>query len=990
MIWTMFSRANGAKAMADQSASSRDVSTSQSAAQEGQTEQHSGSRFLPRRIGIYGARSAGKTCYLAAALLGASSSAHGAVVLADEKSRDLLLGHWEKLESGCVPPATALDLSLISASFVLPLQPGGSGQHDSPTQQADTPPDSSSPPPKRRISFEIADFGGRLCERGETGDPALTEEFRNWLKEAHGLLFLLAIDQLQDPQQAKERLLEVDALLNDLMESGPTGQAAVQPIAILVTKWDLVGWLSEHPNPDEELEHLRQFLVERAGDFASGVCDKIKQSGETVKLYPVSTFGGHENGRPRVPLRPFNVHPPLRWVLEQSDYYLYEQAHEQAEAILRQPKYFLWNRYSAAIAVYEQLRREYGIAAGPVHQKLEQQIEPLRTKRLARRRRLKLAVALLVLLGLVIGSCVVDRYRFVDLTGRLKSASEPFPVLQQRVNNYKKSFNPWAKLCGHKKQVDKSWDSYFSELKKDFQALKTSFHNPPDSSTELKKQVDFWEALEKSCAGFKRSYPQAPQEKEVDDYLQTAQMQKRLLHACLDVQALERDWQDASDISAYQLPSFRKRIDELTSRLAQPSEEGNSAVQQAEEALRRIESELQKYESFVAEYQELQKQWSATNRKTEEIFKAIDDFFAKYPENQYARCRTIFDTLKQKRLETRSKVLGGEIAELRKELDRLEKEGLNIADREQGIRDFLAKIEAKLKEPTALGQEITQLGRYAITVLDEAKWQEVVEYEKNNPKAFDDIASLAQQYLNWSPAQVLGLYSNLHTRLGDLQPRHTEEAKKRIGYCIQQHWAELYKAFYERATGVKDAAGISNAENAGREAMNWLSKTRAHYPGFADAYSPPTHLQVEWINQWLRWAENLRNLDTKMSVKGHFSGATTSKVKFSVEIRRPSNSGEDPVMPKVDSPWFGADNGVPVSVPVRGNLRTERRTVTVAYEINDWGPNTKASKEVDLLELFTSLQGRLVIPAEGYKNAPTFQFTCDDLTPPRPPAQKQE
>ena len=77
---------------------------------------------VARTVGIYGPRNAGKTCYLATALLGMSSSPGCSIILADEHSRELLFNSWAALDRGEVPPATELLLNEIAGSIIIETQ----------------------------------------------------------------------------------------------------------------------------------------------------------------------------------------------------------------------------------------------------------------------------------------------------------------------------------------------------------------------------------------------------------------------------------------------------------------------------------------------------------------------------------------------------------------------------------------------------------------------------------------------------------------------------------------------------------------------------------------------------------------------------------------------------------------------------------------------------------------------------------------------------
>jgi|GEM_PF-2205497 len=496
-------------------------------------EKEQGGRYKPRIriIGIYGPRRAGKTCYLATALLGFSTSSSCTVILGDEESRELLLRHWECLERGELPPATELSFSRLCGAVVIPVCEETDLPENSSEVSANEPLTGEQKAPKRRIRFQTRDFGGRLAERTETERPELSKEFKRWLtEEADCLLFFLAVDQLQDSQEAKQRLLEVDTLLDEIMKKSAEGQAIRKPIGILVTKWDLISDLSG--SPEEEGQKLRQFLSDRAGDIGRSVCEKIERAGERVAVFPVSTFGGHVDSKPIHPLRPFNLHEPLVWVLQQSDFYLYEETKREAESALQG----LWKKYSKAIAAYTALKETYGIVEGPIYEKVQAELTRLRQAR--KRRTLRTTI----LGGVILGSLVlygfyrVDQRRYVVLRDRIETRQEAFPDLQSEVQKYLTTWNPWAGLLGHKGDIQGRWKEYCDQMAQDFQALEKLRKSPAPST--LEERYNHHVRLSQMCQDFCRKYPKSPDEEQVQAWQAEAEERRPKLEFCLAVERL--------------------------------------------------------------------------------------------------------------------------------------------------------------------------------------------------------------------------------------------------------------------------------------------------------------------------------------------------------------------------------------------------------------------------------------------------------------------
>lgn len=207
-------------------------------------------------------------------------------------------------------------------------------------------------------------------------------------------------------------------------------------------------------SPEEEEEKLRHFLHTQAADVAESICRKIEKAGDPVRLWPVSTFGGHINGRPIHPLRPYNLHEPLVWLLRQSDWVLWEKTHQQAEKALDS---WLWKNYTQAICLYERLEEEYGLTRGEIGQKVAERIGSLKVQR--RGRTLGMLGAALVAL-VVIAAYVffqVDTYRYCTLLAQLENPTEPYTTLEAYKGNYLRTLNPFASIVRRKTQIANSF-----------------------------------------------------------------------------------------------------------------------------------------------------------------------------------------------------------------------------------------------------------------------------------------------------------------------------------------------------------------------------------------------------------------------------------------------------------------------------------------------------------------------------------------------------
>jgi hypothetical protein len=476
--------------------------------------------------------------------------------LAEESSRELLLHHWESLKKGELPPATELHLKPLAGSVVIstPVAPD-----EPPTEpaegQADPPVGLASPSDlKSRLPFRTNDFGGRLAERGDTAQPQVSKEFHRWLEQADCLLFFLAVDQLQDPVEAQERLLEVDALLSRLVEKSPTGHAISQPIAVLITKWDLASDLTG--SSEEEREKVLRFLSNQAGQVGQAVCEKIKTVGQQVAVFPVSSFGGHVDGRPICPLKPFNLHEPLVWALRQTDRCLFEKAQREADEALRNP---FWKEYRRAIGAYKRLIDDYGINQGPIYKQIQAQLIPLEKARRRRAVRLLALCAVLLAGAMGYGSYRLDRSRFIDMVARLETPRDPYSSLEEGVTDYLKSFNPWAAVLGHKGHVQDVWAQYQEAFQRQSRDLELDRSKPLPG--ELRERLEHLHWFRGRCEDFLSKYPQSPNEPQVNQWRNDAEHEFKGLEFAQHVESLIAQWPESAKPSEQ---SFGKAQDLLS------------------------------------------------------------------------------------------------------------------------------------------------------------------------------------------------------------------------------------------------------------------------------------------------------------------------------------------------------------------------------------------------------------------------------------------
>ena len=164
------------------------------------------------RLGIHGARNAGKTCYLAS-LYGFRSDGDGVNVgFSDNQTLDYLADKWDHYLARGEKP-----------------QPNPKGIPAELTCQLKFD--------QRVWLIALRDYAGELIERRGADDVAqLREETRQWLAACNGILFFIDITEAEGA--VRERLNELDLLLAELHRLSADGNRISRPLALVLTKWD--------------------------------------------------------------------------------------------------------------------------------------------------------------------------------------------------------------------------------------------------------------------------------------------------------------------------------------------------------------------------------------------------------------------------------------------------------------------------------------------------------------------------------------------------------------------------------------------------------------------------------------------------------------------------------------------------------------------------------------------------------------------------------
>jgi len=987
--------------------------------------------LLARNIGIYGAREAGKTCYLATALLGKSSSSLCTVVLHDDSSRDYLNGQYEYLERGEQPPATVMKRpdSIAGYLIVEPNDSASAGSVDAEKEATlQDPPNSAT---KRRFDFRTADFSGKLCERGsaETAPSTFVEIFKKLLADADCLLFFLAVDQIQDPNEGRERLLEVDAVLSHLLQSSPGAQSVNQPIAVLITKWDLISDLSG--TLEEEQNKLRSFLENEAGELGRDIWEKVARAGDRAKLFPVSTFGGHIDGRPVHPIRPFGLHEPLVWVLQQTDQLLLQRAEQKAQAALER---LFWKDYSTALAAYRQLVDDYGIRSGPVYETVSQRITELKQARTRRSLRTFLFCCLALVLAVAWGSFEWDRRQYLALCASLGSPGGGFAELESLKNSYLRQNNPWATVLGHKNHIRALWDEYKQKHDAEFNKVKEIREKlitvPPDQQRPLALQL--WQL----CNDFSERYKDSPVLDLINTWKQNAQelvkaeedsllglatplieKAKGLLegdtHDVLAVdgtvseidEMLERikDWPSGSKVAGARvnLEQLKGQLQDKTKTLGSTAEGLSRRAQELlaefDELSNQANLDLQQLERFLKKAEELLKEmalWpsgSAVNEQRDALSKT------------YEKANGLLDNYK--RFDDAYDKLTKELASMSAE-EKLKK----IAE----FRQRFPQWEYGQRQNTFL--EIEKQEQELLQTLEDKRWGELnseLEEFIDNVKGADleNIDSLCKAFPN------LREKVNKYCQATEPVPKYNEEAKRKLNeaqVALDDRWWELIdnlrkdsKDYDSLRKNARKYLGDQNIEHRHqkdaqeliRECLEkrWKELYLAFYEratkvdtveSLKDAESrakecrdwlnqtsedrqsfPPSEQvtkQSHAVEQWLRWSENFGG-----------KSETSREIKVTVD---PRTSGTGRKM------WFSVSlDGKKLVILERNDTESDwfdqprewslillrplegKETIRIEAVLDAWGPwNNPGSVEKNVIELFGKLQGNVQVRISWY------------------------
>ncbi|MFW6118702.1 MAG: TRAFAC clade GTPase domain-containing protein [Planctomycetota bacterium] len=482
--------------------------------------------FKVRVVGIHGARNTGKTCYLAC-LYGRQAVEDAALTFEDAQSIEGLKAAWETLQNGDVPDATALT---VPTDIRMNLHSEGN-----------------------RWKLLTHDYAGALVQRSDSGETQLEREVKDWLLASDAVLVFVGVDTWlsEDDSDARERQAELDLFLNGLIEMSAEQNTVARPLALVLTKWDMVGSISD--DPAAEQERAREFLEERAtSETMAGVMEQV---GDRFNVFPVSSFGRHRRGNlpPADGPEPFNLHAPLVWAVQAADEALFSEARRRVRGLVDSRRW--WKRYGPAVKEYENLIDKRGINSGPIYQEIRRALKPLK-HRLHKR----CLVIILALVALVLAALYVHaQLRYESVRAIVDNATQHPDRVSEAVEAYVKSLNPMASLLRRKKDIQSRRDKAFqNRMEHEFAELK-------DFRERYRSEHKAAERYQR-CATFLDRWPNSPHAAAVESWGREDE--------------LERDvFKDKVEL--------RQDVERLKSRVRQLGEDHEAIVAECNEVLDR-------------------------------------------------------------------------------------------------------------------------------------------------------------------------------------------------------------------------------------------------------------------------------------------------------------------------------------------------------------------------------------------------------------------
>jgi hypothetical protein len=249
-------------------------------------------------IAVFGPRSAGKTVFLSVLHCAPSAGVNlGYDISATGPNRDRTLRdlqfHYRKLCAREWPHATPFDAATVERN----------------TYEFEV-----SLPSGRKYETVIADVGGELTRPSDAAELDHARLRGNLLSKYTHVdgIFLFVRSDLAKADGSWEYKQQVDVLLTLLRRN----RRSDTPVAIILSKWDVqTTFLGPKPATEQDQVDAERFFCANYPMLQKRMSDVCQR----YEIFPVSSTGSVENGRPPRTLSPFNVGSPFTWILEASD-----------------------------------------------------------------------------------------------------------------------------------------------------------------------------------------------------------------------------------------------------------------------------------------------------------------------------------------------------------------------------------------------------------------------------------------------------------------------------------------------------------------------------------------------------------------------------------------------------------------------------------------------------------------------------------------------
>ena len=226
---------------------------------KGQDEAPSDRKPGERRIGIYGPSAVGKSVFFTMLYNSCRGDREFNLAPDDQHTGAQLLNNLNTLRSGEWLSGTVEESEL---NFKASLRGGAS------------------------FPFSSKDYKGELVDLEQ--DSPSRADLIAYFRDCDAILFLLAPEMIADPRKCEREILNFQAMINQVTESG--GRGLKIPIGLMITKADAIPGF-EHENQVNLISRSAEYLKAKSFvDFVDGICDQYHVKQDIVFQEQVRTL----------------------------------------------------------------------------------------------------------------------------------------------------------------------------------------------------------------------------------------------------------------------------------------------------------------------------------------------------------------------------------------------------------------------------------------------------------------------------------------------------------------------------------------------------------------------------------------------------------------------------------------------------------------------------------------------------------------------------